>query len=102
MVICLGRGAYLHMAQTMPLPFTTLAPVDPDWFYLPGFAFVVPAHLGSSIQSPRGCKMVVVLVVVQVMYLYQYMLCLKLQKNITVIELWHPALSSSASVIALR
>jgi len=27
------------MAQQMPLPLTisTLAPVNPDWFYLPGF-----------------------------------------------------------------
>jgi len=33
MVICLGRGADLHMAQLMPLPLLTLAP---DWFYLCG------------------------------------------------------------------
>jgi len=31
MVICLERGADLHMAQLMPLPLT-----DPDWFYLSG------------------------------------------------------------------
>ena len=24
-----------------------LAPVNPDWFYLPGFTFLVLAHLGS-------------------------------------------------------
>jgi len=38
MVICLGRGADLHMAQMMPLPLTTvsLAPVNVDWFYLSG------------------------------------------------------------------
>jgi len=31
--LCLGRGADLHMAQLMPL---SLAPVNPDWFYLSG------------------------------------------------------------------
>ena len=36
MVICLGRGADLHMAQLMPLPLTALAAVNPDWFYLSG------------------------------------------------------------------
>ena len=36
-VICLGRGADLRMAQLMPLPLTvSLAPVNPDWFYLSG------------------------------------------------------------------
>ena len=25
----------------------SLAPVDPDWFYLPGFAFLVPARPGG-------------------------------------------------------
>jgi len=34
MVMCLGRGADLHMAQLMPLPLLSLAPVNPDWFYL--------------------------------------------------------------------
>jgi len=37
MVICLGRGADLHMAQLMPLPNSLpLALVNPDWFYLSG------------------------------------------------------------------
>jgi len=30
----------------------SLAPVNPDWFYLPGFTFPVQAHLGSLGQSP--------------------------------------------------
>jgi len=29
----------------------SLAPVNPDWFYLPGFTFLVPAHPGSPGQS---------------------------------------------------
>jgi len=32
-VICLGRGADLHVAKLMPL---TLTPVKPGWFYLSG------------------------------------------------------------------
>jgi len=38
----------------------SLVPVNPDWFYLPGFTFLVPAHPGSSGQSPLGRKMAVV------------------------------------------
>ena len=29
------------------------------WFYLPGFTFLVPAHLGSPRQNPESRKMVV-------------------------------------------
>jgi len=32
----------------------SLAPVNPDWFYFPGFTFLVPAHPGSPGQNPRG------------------------------------------------
>jgi len=71
MVTCLGRGADLHVAQLMPLPFThchslSLAPVNPDRFYLPGFTFLVPADRGSCRRSPAGRKTVVVVVVVVV------------------------------------
>ena len=43
MVICLERGADLHMAQLMPLPLTV------SWFskIQIDFTFLVPAHLGS-------------------------------------------------------
>ena len=34
-VVCLGRGADLHMAQLMPLALSP-APVNPDWSYLSG------------------------------------------------------------------
>ena len=40
MVICLERGADLHMAQLMPLPLT-VSKIQID------FTFLVPAHLGS-------------------------------------------------------
>jgi len=38
-LFCLGRGADLHMAQLMPLPFTISCSsksrlVSPSWFYL--------------------------------------------------------------------
>jgi len=31
----------------------SLAPVNPDWFYLPGFTFLVLAHPGSPGQNPE-------------------------------------------------
>ena len=31
----------------------SLAPVNTDWFYLPRFTFLVPAHPGSPGQNPR-------------------------------------------------
>ena len=46
MVICLERGADLHMAQLMPLPFT----VSCFSKIQIGFTFLVLAHLGSPGQ----------------------------------------------------
>ena len=43
MVICLERGADLHMAQLMPLPLT----VSCSSKIQIGFTFLVPAHRGS-------------------------------------------------------
>ena len=43
MVVCLERGADLHMAQLMPLPLT----VSCFSKIRIGFTFLVPAHLGS-------------------------------------------------------
>jgi len=53
-VICLGRGADLHMAQVMPLPLT----VSCFSKIQIGFTFLVPAHLGSPGQ--RAIKQVCV------------------------------------------
>ena len=47
MVICLERGADLHMAQLMPLPLT----VSCFSKILIGFIFLVPVHPGSPGQS---------------------------------------------------
>jgi len=34
----------------------SLAPVNPDWFYLPSFTFLVPAQPGSPKQSQGAVK----------------------------------------------
>ena len=54
MVICLERGADLHMAQLMPLPLT----VSCFSKIQIGFIFLVPAHLGSP--GKRAVKWVCV------------------------------------------
>ena len=46
MVICLERGADLHMAQLMPLPLTVSCFTKIQI----GFSFLVPAHPGSPGQ----------------------------------------------------
>ena len=55
MVICLERGADLHMAQPMPLPFT----VSRFSKIQIGFTFLVPAHPGSPGQRvvKRACAL---------------------------------------------
>ena len=58
MVICLERGADLHMAQLMPLPLT----VSCFSKIQIGFTFLVPAQLGSPGQ--RAVKRVCVCVFV--------------------------------------
>jgi len=49
MVICLERVADLHMSQLMPLPLT----VSCFGKIQIGFAFLVPAHLGSPGKKGR-------------------------------------------------
>ena len=51
-----GMLADLHMAQLLHYHSLSLAPVNPDWFYLVGFTFLVPAHPGSPRQSPGAIK----------------------------------------------
>ena len=46
MVVCLERGADLHMAQPVPLPLTVSC-VNKIQI---GFTSLVPAHLGSPRQ----------------------------------------------------
>jgi len=47
-VICIERGADLHMAQLMPLPLIVSCFSE---IHI-GFAFLVPAHLGSPGKRP--------------------------------------------------
>ena len=56
MVVCLERGADLHMFQLMPLPLT----VSCFSIIQIGFAFLVPAHLGGP--GERAVKRVCVCV----------------------------------------
>ena len=58
MVICLQRGADLHMAQLMPLPLTVSCSSKIQF----GFTFLVPAYPGSLGQ--RAVKRVCVCVCV--------------------------------------
>jgi len=58
MVVCLERSADLYMFQLMPLPLT----VSCFSKIQIGFAFLVPAHLGSS--GKRAVKWVCVCVCV--------------------------------------
>ena len=60
MVICLERGAGLHIAQLMPLPLT----VSCFSKIQIGFIFLVPAHLGSPGKGPLN----VCVCVLQVIY----------------------------------
>ena len=58
MVICLERGADLHMAQLMSLPVT----VSCFSKIQIGFTFLVPAHLGSP--GKRAVKRVCVTIII--------------------------------------
>ena len=73
MVICLERGADLHMAQMMPLPLT----VSCFSKIQIGFTFLVPAHLGSPGKGPLNvcvCVRACVRVCVCVCVYHAYML----------------------------
>ena len=64
MVICLERGADLHMAQLMPLPLT----VSCFSKIQIGFTFLVPTHMGNPRQ--RAVKRVYVYIVVVVIVVH--------------------------------
>ena len=57
MVVCLARGADLHMAQLMPLPLT----VSCSSKIQIGFTFLVPAYPGCpGKEAVKGCVCVIV------------------------------------------
>ena len=57
MVICLERGADLHMAQLVPLPLTVSCSTKIQI----GFAFLVPAYLGNP--GKKAAKWVYVCII---------------------------------------
>jgi len=65
MVICLERGADLHMAQLKPLPLT----VSRFSKIQIGFTFLVPAHLGSpkkrAVKRVCVCMCMCIMIVVR-------------------------------------
>jgi len=63
-VICLERGADLHMAQVMPLPLTVWSEIQI------GFTFLVPAHPGSP--GKRAVKQVCVCILSKVNLILSY------------------------------
>ena len=66
MVICLERGADLHMAQLMPLPLT----VSCFGEIQSGLTFLVPAYLGSP--GKRAIKWVCVCVCFVTVSVHEY------------------------------
>ena len=64
MVICLERGADLHMAQLMPVPLTVSCFSKINI----GFTFLVPAHLGSP--GKRAVKRMCVCVCLYAVFYY--------------------------------
>ena len=81
MVICLERGADLHMAQLMPLPLTVSCSSQIQI----GFTFLVLAHLGSP--GHRAVKRVCVCVLFiyfVIFILFINLLCICTQSTITV------------------
>ena len=60
-VICLERGADLHMAQLMPLPLTVSCVSEIQI----GFTFLVPAHPGSP--GKRAVKWYVCVCALEIM-----------------------------------
>jgi len=69
-VICLGRGADLHMSQPVPLPLT----VSCFSKIQIGFTFLVPAHPGSPGQR-AVCVCVLVRVRLVFVFFLRFSLC---------------------------
>ena len=54
MVMHLGQGEDLHMAQLLPLPLTVCCSSKSRLVFLSGITFLLPAHPISSGQNSRG------------------------------------------------
>jgi len=64
MVMCLGQGADLQMAQLMPLPLTVSCSSKSRLVLPSCFTFLVTAHLHNPGQNPRAVKWLCVYVCV--------------------------------------
>jgi len=83
-VICLERGADLHVAQLMPLPLT----VSCFSKIQIGFTFLLPAHLGSPRKGPlNGCLCVCVCVCVSALT-RRVVLCRLLTELGKLLQVW--------------
>jgi len=63
-VICLGEVQICILPGWCHCHSLSLDLVNPDWFNLPSFTFLVPAHPGSPGHNPESRKMVVIVVIV--------------------------------------
>ena len=90
-VICLKRGADLHMAQLLPLPLT----VSCFSKIQIGFTFLVPAHLGSP--GKRVVKRVCVC-----QWILKYFYYLAHSKNLWLIDVYVTTSAPSPSGLPLR
>ena len=52
--MCLGQVKICIWPSWCHCYSLSLALVNPEWFYLPGFTFLVPARLDSPGKDPRG------------------------------------------------
>jgi len=77
-VICLERGADLHMAQLMPLPLT----VSCFTKIQVGVIFLVPAHPGSP--GKRAVKRVCVCISLIALFLMSLMLLIRMDTSLQV------------------
>ena len=82
MVICLERGADLHMAQLMPLPLTVSCFSEIQI----GFTFLVLAHPGSP--GKRAVKRVCVTPIATAMVLLYRFYCIFVYHVLIIIDLY--------------
>jgi len=77
----------------------SLAPINPDWFYIPGFTFLVPAHPGSPGQNPDSHKTNVCVCVCNKIITHKRLLCHKPQME-TVMKWLYSAVHTAEVLIS--
>ena len=56
LTVAVARCRFAYGLADAAATHCELASVNPDWFYLPGFTFLVSAHPGNPRQSPGAVK----------------------------------------------